>query len=770
MSEDRPIKGKILIIDDDDKICKIMSSFLRKRDYEICTSFNGQGGLDLFHDEQPDVAIIDILLPDTMGTELLGEIRESGTEKANIPIILMSGISDVARKHYLSMCAHTPSAVVAKPFHLRHLLALIEEVTNEEPSTSIDVEELEVEGEELASEESSPSVAGEGASVVAAEESSSPLVASIRSTDLSVADSEDEAPGVGARESTHHDIDVQYNSDAMYDTRRKDLASLLELEPQRAHSADEEFPFPEPTIQQMDISSDFMQDTSELFFDTRATGLFVPEGDEGRIAHLPRDLYGDVELPELFFALFKDEFTGRVEIESRAFRKEIYFYRGHAIFASSNLRRETFGDWLVSKGLISREQHETCLETMLDRQCRYGEALVQLKFFSHQQLFQYLKEQCRDRIVDTFQWRSGRYKLSVDESVVAEVPMYELNMVAMIAEGVMRFAPLGNLLVQFNNVFAHFVNRKPNFYKFLADLDEYHLFQRMRRHLQRAPSVRELVVSGDYDLISLLRGLKMLLVLDMISLDQERSDESMMRDQLQFVPSDTAPLRDSRLEDDLEIEDILKDYLRLKEANFFDLFELPPDCPEEQVRQRFEELRVAWDPTRFPQITDRKVLGKIREIHQKIALGYRVLMNQNSRRRYSRYVDHSDTFDHKEIISGEVAFLKGKKALETRDFPVALRFFEDAVKSNPGESDFIVYLGWSTFLHNPGDLDSLKEAVSWMKKALVLNPESADAYYFLGLIALKTGKGKYARRYLQKCLVLDENHQPARKALTSLER
>lgn len=766
----------VLIVDDDDHICRIISSFLRKRNYSITTAFNGKGALDLFYSQQPDLVIIDILLPDIMGTEVFREIRESGTEKADIPVVLMSGISDVARRHYLSMCSHKPQAVLEKPFHLKNLLATIEALGLESAEVELLEEVDDVHAiDEADIEEIIPlgGRGGDGVDAIAEELSLRDVeVEGVPRTDPDIPqpDPRDRPDGTNIGS-------VFSETSSFIEKSRHDLISLLESDRPRAFTAAQSVTEPS---QRLDVDaldksfervpSDFVQDTSDLFFSTKTTGLFFPGKIDLRVSRLPADLYGDVELPRLFFALFKDEFTGKLEIQYRTFVKQIYFYRGHAIFASSNLRRETFGDWLLSHGVISQQQHERCLEEMLQNDCRYGEALVELKIFRHQQLFQYLKEQCHDRIIETFQWRTGTYRLHADPDVMNKVTMYELNMVSIIAEGIAKYAPLGNILVQFNLMMNKFVRKRPNYYKFAQFLSQYHLFQKMNEVMSESPTVRDFLTESGLDLISTLRGIKMLMELDMVRLSDEPATEKSGVERNTIVHSDAQPLRDRALKSSDGLDGILKLYLKLKEADNYSLLGVERDADDATISEKYKELVAKWAPDKFEAMGDRKLLGKIREIFQKIRGAYEVLSDPVARARYDGKLDApTERRQQSVILEGEIFHMKGRRALDSGDSATAKKMFSDAVAVNPGEATYVVYLGWATFLGGANDVETIKEAVSWMKKALVLNPESSDAYYYLGMIALRAGKSKYARRYLIKAQTLNPQNADARKALNELD-
>ena len=69
-------KEKILVVDDEKAINKLVCSYLTKEQFRPLPAYNGEEALDLLKKENPDLIILDIMLPDTEGTALSLDIRE----------------------------------------------------------------------------------------------------------------------------------------------------------------------------------------------------------------------------------------------------------------------------------------------------------------------------------------------------------------------------------------------------------------------------------------------------------------------------------------------------------------------------------------------------------------------------------------------------------------------------------------------------------------------------------------------------------------------
>lgn len=83
---------KILIADDEERIVKLISDFLKKEDFTVITAFDGKEALDKFKANKNtlSLAVIDIMMPEIDGWELTRKIRE----ESDIPIIMLSARSE----------------------------------------------------------------------------------------------------------------------------------------------------------------------------------------------------------------------------------------------------------------------------------------------------------------------------------------------------------------------------------------------------------------------------------------------------------------------------------------------------------------------------------------------------------------------------------------------------------------------------------------------------------------------------------------------------
>jgi DNA-binding response OmpR family regulator len=119
------MKKKILIVDDEEDILHFLELVLREKGYEVATAMNGQDALTLAQLEKPDLVLLDIMMPQMDGWEVLKLLRVDD-ETANIPVAMLSARTEA--KDRVQGLQEGAIDYICKPFSLGELLAKIETI------------------------------------------------------------------------------------------------------------------------------------------------------------------------------------------------------------------------------------------------------------------------------------------------------------------------------------------------------------------------------------------------------------------------------------------------------------------------------------------------------------------------------------------------------------------------------------------------------------------------------------------------------------------
>jgi DNA-binding response OmpR family regulator len=114
------MKPKILLIEDEEKLAKFVEMELSYEDYEVTVANDGLSGLMVARDAEPDLVLLDWMMPGLSGVEVCRRLRATGFKE---PIILMTAKDDVADR-VAGLDAGADDYVV-KPFSIEELLARV---------------------------------------------------------------------------------------------------------------------------------------------------------------------------------------------------------------------------------------------------------------------------------------------------------------------------------------------------------------------------------------------------------------------------------------------------------------------------------------------------------------------------------------------------------------------------------------------------------------------------------------------------------------------
>lgn len=129
MEEDKQqaTKPKVLLIEDDKYLCRAYKDGLERAGLEIILAYDGVEGLEKIKSEKPDLILLDLILPDKSGFEVLREVSLDKNLK-KIPIVVLSNLGqksdiqtcrELGAKDYLVKADFTMKDVIKKvKFHL----------------------------------------------------------------------------------------------------------------------------------------------------------------------------------------------------------------------------------------------------------------------------------------------------------------------------------------------------------------------------------------------------------------------------------------------------------------------------------------------------------------------------------------------------------------------------------------------------------------------------------------------------------------------------
>lgn len=116
---------KILTCDDEKHIVRLIQVNLERQGYEVITAFNGAECLEKVKEDRPDLIVLDVMMPEMTGFEVLDTLKKD-PETENIPVIMLTARaqdSDVLRGWQSGV-----ECYLTKPFNPMELIAFVKRI------------------------------------------------------------------------------------------------------------------------------------------------------------------------------------------------------------------------------------------------------------------------------------------------------------------------------------------------------------------------------------------------------------------------------------------------------------------------------------------------------------------------------------------------------------------------------------------------------------------------------------------------------------------
>ncbi len=131
---------KILAVDDERHIVRLIQVNLERAGYEVVTAFDGREALKRIADDHPDLVVLDVMMPYMDGMETLKEIRANPATR-NLPVIMLT--AKAQDQDVFQGYSHGVDIYLTKPFNPMELLTFVKRIFTEmEAEDSDDVYNL----------------------------------------------------------------------------------------------------------------------------------------------------------------------------------------------------------------------------------------------------------------------------------------------------------------------------------------------------------------------------------------------------------------------------------------------------------------------------------------------------------------------------------------------------------------------------------------------------------------------------------------------------
>lgn len=416
-----PRKGTILVVDDNVELASLLKAGIEARGRNAVVAQSGAEAKAAIAQEKPLAAVVDLLLPDIMGSELLDLLAAAG-----VPAIAITGVFKGARYAREMQDKHGARAFLEKPFAAAALFTALdgiigaggwEDITEEDLPPGEIIELVEDDDAapatkiNLAAEEpprrrtpaTNPDEVAHRSSLLAAE------------IDIAL----DEAPP------SPQDV-VTRPSPAEPPAAPDDDGGKtphVPIEPVRAAA-------PSPAL---DLTGPLPVTDPDLPTKTRPLRAPVHAGD-----------LAGTSVPRLLVAFSQDQETGELVLRRGKVVKSILLRHGRPVSATSNLSSERFGAFAVEKGFVDSAKAAPILAEARAAGDRSADALTKAGLLDERARRKITEALARQIITSSFAWENGAFEFRLRSHLPAGLVPLSLSLPELVLQGA-RALPLMRL-------------------------------------------------------------------------------------------------------------------------------------------------------------------------------------------------------------------------------------------------------------------------------------------------------------------------------------
>ena len=208
---------------------------------------------------------------------------------------------------------------------------------------------------------------------------------------------------------------------------------------------------------------------------------------------------------------------------------------------------------------------------------------------------------------------------------------------------------------------------------------------------------------------------------------------------------------------------VRKTHKRIQQENYYEILGLDQKASVEQIREAYFKLAKEFHPDRISSLGLHDVAKEAEEIFRYINDAHTTLTDREKKIEYNEELrGQSKKKEAHDALRAEFAFQKGLVHFRKKNFPEALKDFQEAYKLNPNEGEHLAYVAWSLFSDPKCDKDKLLPKIKeQLLKAIKISPNSATSYHFLGEVYLALEQERRAFTCFDKVLEIKPDHLEA---------
>lgn len=754
---------KVLVIEDDLHTRRMVSlvltrdRMLRYHKLDVLAAANGVEGITLLKKERPKLVIMDLLLPDVDGVDLLRQIRGC-IEGRDIPIILTSAVvrnASVLRK----LERQFDVSVQMKPFRPKVLAERVRKLLRGSgPEREIKLARKaakEASEQEKAAEQKQmwkPALKNSGPPLES--NATGPILPNSKAGLVAQTTGPMRPPSVSRTPlrplSTGPHRDPKSNEPPV-ETRTEVAAEGT-------------------PIQAVETLSE-----SKMGLHAVPTAVGPSEGD----------IDEKQRVSALLLRLARERRTGSLDLRRDRLRKVVHLLGGYPIFVQSNLRAETLGRLLVKRGGLSEDEHTQVLKLAEKGHIKYGEALVKAGHMTESEVLTELVEQTKLKVQSCLRWPVGKWTFKDDPEVGSKVPHCAVDPVDTIFRGLHKVDPHRVLSRLFDGGIDRNLMIAENFEDYrVAFADVFG--ETVVDFIKTNPQLVQ-VLAGDTKMAVVTDAL-LQCGLATLSEPEGGITKSEIQQARKKAQTSSVPALERLLErkntvveienhssiqfaggwassDSKDSQSLGEDriaralveaaYLGLHQKNHYEVLGVIPDTDKNGIEIAHRLKRREFDLSRFRDRDIGEAYAHLEEICAALDEAYETLSNDKRRADYDASLGkHMPKPGLSKPMRAEALFAQGMEFLHQGEAQEAVKRFEEAIALDD-QPEYRVQEALAFFISQGRTNDAGVEAMVRVQSALMEDPDQVSALLVAARISLSLGSQEEALEHLRDAVQLD---------------
>ena len=483
------------------------------------------------------------------------------------------------------------------------------------------------------------------------------------------------------------------------------------------------------------------------------------------------DQFARTPLPRVLIALHRQKFEGTLVLHNGRQQRRFVFQAGSPVLSESNLPSDSLATHLRGQGLLSAEEYQPVLDHAAKRKVSEETALLALRVLEPVQLFHALREQIRDRLMDSMPWQKGRYELTrTNEHKNADVEPLRWDLPPLIHRALADHWTVDQLLHSLSPRLLQYPRMAKGFVRAVERLDLSPDHRDCMALLQKTRSVSEslgtrLASPPVLAALWVLEGLGYLTFAEAPP-DLREEDRTMEFDtEIELALVDRSleatayPATRSENPNEVSTEtDALRTEVQTLRAalgtfDHYQLLGVPNEAKPALIKKAYIRAAKRYHPDALARLGLEEVKTAASEVFSQVSQAFEVLSRPETREAYDAEQRGELSGSAAQILAqAETTYRKGEILLRMGDFKGALPYLESAVDIWPDEGVYRSALGWALYKQPYPDPKAAQEHLTC---AVELAPGDPVAHFRLGMVLRALGESRAAEDLLDRAKQLE---------------